>query len=158
MKKLSPVLIMIVSALIILMYVPPSKAQSDPEKEAIKSVIEQETASFMNLDYKTWSSLWLKVPYAYWSYSDSTGTSYIEGWDNLNSTYSDYFKNSKPSKGEITNQWIEIRVFENGAYAYFVQKVYDEIDRDETSQIRVLEKKDGKWKLICVGAIAKYPH
>ena len=103
MKKLSPVLIMIVSALIILLCVPPCRAQSDSEKEAIKSVIEQETASFMNLDYKTWSSLWSKVPYAYWSYSDSTGTSYIEGWDNLNSTYSDYFKNSKPSKGEITN-------------------------------------------------------
>ena len=134
MKKLSPVLIMIVSALIFLLSVTPCEAQSDLEKEAIKSVIEQETASFMNLDYKTWSSLWLKVPYAYWSYSDSTGTSYIEGWDNLNSTYSDYFKNSKPSKGEITNEWIEIRVFENGAYAYFVQKVYDEIDRDERSE------------------------
>lgn len=156
MKKLSPVLIMIVSALIILFCLPPVNAQSDPEKAAIKSVIEQETASFMNLDYKTWSSLWLKVPYAYWSYSDSTGTSYVEGWENLNSTYTDYFKNSKPSKGEITHEWIEIRVFENGAYAYFLQKVYDEIDRDETSQIRVLEKKDGKWKLICVGAIAKY--
>jgi hypothetical protein len=157
MKKLSPVLIVIASASIVLLCVSPAEAQNEQEKEAIKSVIEQETASFMNLDYKTWSSLWLKVPYAYWSYSDSTGTSYIEGWDNLNSTYTDYFKNSKPSKGEITNEWIEIRVFENGAYAYFVQKVYDEIDSDETSQIRVLEKKDGKWKLICVGAIAKYP-
>lgn len=135
----------------------PLEAQPDKEKEAIKAVIEKETASFMNVDYKTWSSLWLKVPYAYWSYSDSTGTSYVEGWDNLNNTYAEYFKNSKPSKGEIKNEWIEIRVFENGAYAHFVQKVYDEIDYDETSQIRVLEKKDGNWKLICVGAIAKYP-
>jgi hypothetical protein len=132
------------------------KAQSD--KEAIISVIEQETASFMNVDYKTWSGLWLKVPYAYWSYSDSTGTSFVEGWDNLNETYVDYFKNAKPAKAEITNEWIEIRVFENGAYAHFVQKVYDEIDSDETSQIRVLEKKDGKWKLVCMGAVAKYPY
>jgi len=130
-------------------------AQND--KEAIKAVIEQETASFMNVDYKTWSSLWLKVPYAYWSYSDSTGTNYTEGWDNLNKTYAQYFKTAKPSKGEITHDWIEIRIYENGAYAYFIQKIADDIDHEETSQMRVLEKKDGKWKLVCVGAIAKYP-
>jgi hypothetical protein len=153
MKEFSGVML----ASMFMMIWAPVVAQNEKEKEAIKAVIEQETASFMNLDYKTWSSLWLKVPYAYWSYSDSSGTSYIEGWDNLNSTYADYFNNSKPSKAEITNEWIEIRVFEDGAYAHFVQKTYDEIDRDETSQIRVLEKKDGKWKLICVGAIAKYP-
>jgi len=154
--KISSVLIL-ASALLVFLCMP-VEAQHDKEKEAIKAVIEQETASFMNLDYKTWSSLWLKTTYVYWSYSDSTGTSFVEGWDNLNTTYADYFKNSKPSKAEITNEWIEIRVFEKGAYAHFVQKVYDEIDHDETSQIRVLEKKDGNWKLICVGAIAKYPH
>ncbi len=131
-------------------------AQAQNDKEAIKAVIEQETAAFMNVDYKTWSELWMKVPYAYWSYSDSTGTSYIEGWDNMDKTYLEYFKNAKPSKAEIMNEWIEIRIYQNGAYAHFVQKVQDEIDHDETSQIRVLEKKDGKWKLICVGAIAKY--
>lgn len=133
-----------------------TSANGQNDKEAIKAVIEQETAAFMNVDYKTWSALWMKVPYAYWSYSDSTGTSYIEGWDNMDKTYMDYFRNAKPSKAEISNEWIEIRIYQNGAYAHFVQKVQDEIDHDETSQMRVLEKKDGKWKLICVGAIAKY--
>ncbi len=153
MKKI--IQIVIAQALMMLMNI---TVQAQNDKDAIKAVIEQETASFMNVDYNTWSSLWLKVPYAYWSYSDSTGTSFVEGWDNLNKTYADYFKNAKPSKAEISHEWIEIRIFENGAYAHFVQKIYDEPDSDETSQIRVLEKKDGKWKLICVGAIAKYPH
>ena len=134
----------------------PAMAQND--KDAIKMVIEQETAAFMNVDYKTWSGLWLKAPYAYWSFSDSSGTSYIEGWDNLDKTYQDYFKNSRPSKAEITNEWIEIRVYENGAYAHFIQKAQDDIDLDETSQVRILEKKDGKWKVVCVGAIARYQH
>ncbi len=149
------IIIILVIGLQVVLHVS-AKAQLDQEKEAIKAVIEKETASFLNVDYKTWSSLWVKAPYSYWSYSDSTGTSYVEGWDNLNTTYANYFKNSKPSKAEITYTWIEIRVFEDGAYAQFVQKVYDEIDYDETSQMRVLEKKDGKWKLICVGAIARY--
>lgn len=124
---------------------------------AIKAVIAKETSSFMNVDYNAWSDTWLKVPYAYWSYSDSTDTSFVEGWQNLTKTFNEYFKTAKPSKATITNEWQEIRIYGNGAYVRFIQKVKDEIDRDETSQMRVLEKtKDGKWKVICVGAIAKY--
>jgi hypothetical protein len=51
-----------------------------------------------------------------------------------------------------------VKVYGNGAYARFLQIVKDEIDHDITSQVRVLEKKDGKWKVIHVGAIAKYPN
>jgi hypothetical protein len=125
---------------------------------AIKAVIAKETTSFMNVDYKNWSDTWLKVPYAYWSYSDSTSTSYVESWEALNKNFLEYFKISKPSNASVTNEWQEVRVYGNGAYVRFVQKVKDDIDRDETSQMRVLEKgKDGKWKVVCVGAIAKYP-
>jgi hypothetical protein len=129
-------------------------AQSDTD--LIKAVIAKETSSFFNVDYKTWSDQWLKSPYSYWAYSDSTGTSYIEGWDNLDRTFSEYFKNSKPAGSKITNEWQEIRVYETGAYVRFIQNVKDEMDHDVTSQVRVLEKKDGKWKLVCMGAIAVY--
>lgn len=129
-------------------------AQTD--LEAIKTVIGKETQSFMNVDRKNWAENWHPAPYSYWSYSDSTGTSFVEGWEALNKTFDEYFKTQKPSKAKITNEWIEVRIYGNGAYARFVQKVDDEIDRDETSQIRVLEKKEGKWKVVCVGAIAKY--
>jgi hypothetical protein len=131
-------------------------AQAQSDVEAIKAVISKETSSFFNVDYPAWSDLWLKVPYAYWSYSDSTGTSLVEGWENLNKSFADYFKNSKPSQARITNEWIEVRVYGDGAFVRFIQKVQDNIDRDVTSQIRVLEKKDGKWKVVCVGAIARY--
>lgn len=131
--------------------------QSQQDKEAIKAVIARETNSFYKVDYKSWSETWHKVPYAYWSYSDSTGTSFVEGWDALNKTFDEYFKTQKPSNAVVENEYIDIRVYGTGAYARFIQRVKDQIDRDETSQIRVLEKKDGKWKVICVGAVAKYP-
>lgn len=135
----------------------PSSGQSS-DVAAIKAVVAKETSSFMNVDYKNWSDTWLKSPYSYWSYSDSTSTSYLEGWEGINKNFQEYFKTSKPSRATITNEWQEVRVYGNGAYVRFVQKVKDDIDRDETSQMRVLEKaKDGKWKVICVGAIAKYP-
>ncbi len=126
------------------------------EIAAIKEVIARETQTFFNVDRKNWEDCWLKVPYAYWSYSDSTSVSYVEGWQTLDKTFDRYFKTSKPSKAEIINDWVDIKVFGNGAYVRFVQKVKDEIEHDETSQVRVLEKKDGKWKIICVGAIARY--
>jgi hypothetical protein len=132
-------------------------AMAQTDKDAIKAVIAKETNSFYKVDYKNWSDTWHKVPYAYWSYSDSTGTSYVEGWDALNKNWEEYFKSTKPSNSIIENEFIEIRVYGTGAYVRFIQRVKDEIDRDETSQIRVLEKKDGKWKVVCVGAIAKYP-
>jgi outer membrane PBP1 activator LpoA protein len=125
--------------------------------EAIKAVISKETSSFMNVNQKNWSDTWLKVPYAYWSYADSTGTNFVEGWDELNKTFDTYFRTQKPSKATLFNEWQEIRVYGNGAYARFIQKVKDDIDYDETSQVRVLEKnKEGQWKVICVVAIAKY--
>jgi hypothetical protein len=127
------------------------------EITAIKAVVSKETSSFMNVDYKSWSDTWLKVPYAYWSYSDSTGTSFVEGWEALNKTFDEYFKTAKPSKSLITNEWQEVRIYGSGAYVRFIQKLKDDIDRDETSQMRVLEKTKDGWRVICMGAIAKYP-
>ena len=132
-------------------------AAQPKEIAAIKAVIAKETSSYFNVDYKSWADTWLKVPYAYWSYSDSTSTSFVESWDALNKNKASYFSNSKPSRAVITNEWQEIRVYGNGAYARFTQRVKDDIDRDETSQMRVLEKTKEGWKVICVAAIAKYP-
>jgi hypothetical protein len=153
MKKHIPTLL-----LICLMGAAPLTSKAQPaDIAAIKEVIAKETLSFFTVDRANWENCWLKVPYAYWSYSDSTATSFVEGWEALNKTFDSYFKTAKPSKAEITNEWLDIKIFGNGAYVRFVQKVKDEIDHDITSQVRVLEKKEGKWKVICVGAIAKYP-
>jgi hypothetical protein len=127
------------------------------DADAIKAVISKETSSYFNVDYKGWADTWLKVPYAYWSYSDSTNTSFVESWDALDKSKASYFKNSKPSRATITNEWQEVRVYGNGAYARFIQRVKDDIDRDETSQMRVLEKTKEGWKVVCVAAIARYP-
>jgi hypothetical protein len=144
-------------------------AQADKEVAAVKAVIERETTSFFNVNRKDWEDSWLHVPYVYWSYSDSTGTSFIEGWEALNKSFDEYFRTQVASRNidvahqsaamKIEREWKDIRVYGNGAYAHYIQRVKDDrIERDETSQIRVLEKKDGKWKIICVGAIAKYPN
>jgi hypothetical protein len=137
------------------------------EMEAVKAAIEQETNAFYKVDRAAWESSWVQANHAYWSYSDSTGTSYIEGWENIAKNFESYFKTqvanrnidvAKPATELVIERanW-EIRLYDGGAYARYTQKVKDnQIDRDETSQIRVMEKKDGVWKVAYVGIIAKY--
>jgi len=142
-------------------------AQDTKEVAAIKAVIEKETLSFFNVNRKDWEDSWAQVPYAYWSYSDSTGTSFIEGWEGIKKSFDEYFTTHVASrqidvahqtgKVKIDRTWQSFRIYGNGAYVRYSQKVNDDIDRDQTSHVRILEKKDGKWKVVCVGAIAVYP-
>jgi hypothetical protein len=142
-------------------------AQDAKEVAAIKAVIEKETQSFFSVNRKDWEDSWLQSPYAYWSYSDSTGTSFIEGWAGIKKSFDEYFTTHKASRAidvahqsatvKIDRTYQSFRVYGNGAYVRYTQHVKDDIDRDETSQVRILEKKDGKWKIVCVGAIASYP-
>ena len=143
---------------------------SNPESEiaAIKQAIELETTSFYKVDREIWAASWTQTPYAYWSYSDSTGTSFLEGWETINNNFDGYFKTQIPNRNIdvahpedeliIERDYKEFRVYGNGAFVQYTQKVKDnQINRDETSQIRVLEKQNGKWLLAYVGIIAKYP-
>ena len=138
------------------------------ETEAIKQAIELETSSFLKVDEQNWEGSWAQTPYAYWSYSDSSGTSFIEGWDNINKNFDGYFKTQVASRNidvahpdmelVVERDWKEFRVYGNGAFVQYTQRVKDnQINRDETSQIRVLEKKAGKWLVTYVGIIATYP-
>ena len=134
-----------------------SFAQTELDKEAIKSVITKETTSFFNVDRERWSETWVQTPYAYWSFADSSASSFLDGWETIDKTFDEYFRTQKPSQAQITDAWIEVRVYGNGAYARFIQTLKDGIDTEVTSQIRVLEKQNGKWKVVCVGVTAKYP-
>ena len=134
------------------------KLAAQNDIDAIKSVIEKETTSFFAMDRKNWEVNWLNAPYTYWSLSDSTGGSFVEGTENIYRNFEEYFRTAKPSKSKIDREWLEIRLYGKGAYVRFIQKVNDGIDRDVTSEMRVLEKdKVGKWKIVCLTAIAKYP-
>lgn len=131
-----------------------AQGPSDREVAAIKAVIALETESFMSLDQKTWADTWLQVPYAYWSYTDKAESNFVDGWENIQKTFESYFTSQKPARSRITNVWREVRVYGTGAYVRFTQRVEDEMDTEESSQVRVLEKKDGKWKIVCMNSIA----
>ena len=121
---------------------------------AIKALIERETKAFFEIDQTTWKESWSHAPYAFWSFADTTDVNSFSGWENIEKGFRDYFRNSKPSKAEIDRNWLDIKVYGNGAYARFTQHVKDNTSRTPQAEVRVLEKIKGQWKIVCVSVIA----
>lgn len=141
--------------LIILLMIALPCVSQDADKEAIKKVVMLETESYLGVDQAAWSETWLPVPYAYWSFSDKSGTQFVDGWEKIRGTFDEYFKTQKPSRSKISYTWQEVRVYTNGAYVRFREKHDDGRVVEESNQIRVLEKKDGKWKIVCMSAVVE---
>lgn len=146
MSHRSPFSRTLVALLLILL--PMLALGQEAEKEAIKRVIMEETESYLSVDEASWAATWLPASYAYWSFSDKDGSQYISGWDNIRQTFDQYFKSQKPSKAKLSYTWTEIRVYSNGAYVRFKEKADDGNRVEVTDQVRILEKKDGKWRII----------
>jgi hypothetical protein len=130
----------------------PDTQQQDEAK--IKAIIEQETKAFFEIDQKTWADLWVHEPYAFWSFADTTDVNSFSGWDEIYNGFNNYFKTSKPSTAKITRTWHHIRIAGNIAYIRFTQEVSDNIGRPPQAEVRVMEKVNGQWKIVCVSVIA----
>jgi hypothetical protein len=132
------------------------KANKVNDVDAIKTVIEQETKAFFGIDYKTWMESWVHTPSAYWSYADTSGINYYEGWNAIEVGFTDYFVTSKPANINIERTWQEVKVYGNGAYARFKQRlITDGVPGPEQVEIRVLEKDKNAWKILLVGVLKK---
>jgi len=134
---------------------PKEKAPTQQNEEAmIKAVIEKETKAFFEIDQKTWTELWVHEPYAFWSFADTTDVNSFSGWDDIYKGFNNYFKTSKPSTAKIARTWHHIRIAGNFAYIRFTQEVADNIGRPPQAEVRVMEKVNGLWKIVCVSVIA----
>ncbi len=130
--------------------------KKNKDVEAIKALIERETKAFFEIDYKTWADSWAHTPYAFWSFADTTDVNSFSGWNQIEKGFAEYFRTSKPSTARIEREWLglEVRIFGNGAYVRFNQHVKDDSERPAQAEVRVLEKIDGLWKIVCVSVIA----
>lgn len=124
------------------------------DEAMIKAIIEKETKAFFEIDQKTWASLWVHEPYAFWSFADTTDVNSFSGWENINKGFNSYFKTSKPSTANIKRNWHHVKIQGNMAYIRFTQQVTDDSNRPPQAEVRVMEKVNGEWKIICVSVIA----
>jgi hypothetical protein len=135
------------------------KAGKTADVDAIKKLIEQETDAYFSIDYKTWMKSWMHTPQAYWSFADTSGITTFEGWKAIEIGFTDYFVTSKPVDTRFERTWQEVKVYGNGAYARFKQRVITNgVKGPEQVEIRVLEKDpadNNQWKILLVGVLKK---
>lgn len=118
-------------------------------EQAIIKTIEQETDGFWERDFDKWASAWSQTDAVLWSGTTSEYHQEMNGWKEL----SDFVKKSFADYPSVNTTPVErmnwkFQVNKNMAWVRFHQ------DSDViTSEIRILEKKGGKWKLVHVGWI-----
>ena len=125
------------------------------DEDQIKALIERETKAFFEIDQQGWESSWAHVPYAFWSFADTTDVNSFSGWEQISKGFNAYFLTSKPSAAKIERDWLFIKIHGDFAYVRFTQLVKDDnIRRPQQAEVRVLERINGLWKIVCVTVIA----
>ena len=149
MKKLSFVLL---SSMALLFSACQPKVDTEKEKEAIKSVFEQEKNAFFNQDNVVIGETWVKESSSAKIFMDENGQTRFEGWENINASIKketeDTSWNRKLVKANFLNYKID--VMDKSAWV-MCDTHWEGIFRGDTmsvdqSRICILKKVDDKWK------------
>lgn len=149
MKKLGFVLL---SSTALLFSTCQPKVDTEKEKEAIKSVFEQEKSAFFNQDYVAIGETWVKESSSAKIFMDENGQTRFEGWENINASIKketeDTSWNRKLVKANFLNYKID--VMDKSAWV-MCDTHWEGIFRGDTmsvdqSRICILKKVDDKWR------------
>ena len=137
----------------------------DVEKKAINATIEKETQSFFARDYEAWKSNYAQTDYAFqaWSNNDGTFDSNV-GWTDINKQIGKYIsENPEPlsSHPKVERKNMMYKFYgDNVAYLTWDQFNSDKPEKNfhHSKEVRLMEKIDGQWKIVCVSAFWDYKH
>lgn len=141
------------------------EANLEKEKKAIFNVIENETKSFFARDYNAWKANYAQTDYAFqaWSNNDGTFDSNV-GWDDINKQIGRYISdNPEPVSSHpiVERKNVKFKFFDdNVAYLTWDQFNSDKMEKNfhHSKEVRLMEKIDGQWKIVCVSAFWDYKH
>ncbi len=136
----------------------------NPEEEAIKKVIIKQTESSTAANYDAWAECLVHEPYLTWTVTNSGDPGdvvTIRGWESLNTSMQGRVKTSTPEKIKAAQQNIftrdqwNIQIRGNIAFVTFNQHSENEEKKQkgDSTETRVLEKKDGKWRIAMLSAL-----
>ncbi len=130
------------------------------EEAAIKEVIASESRAFWEKNYEAWADCWLPADYVrvigWW---EKGGVTVYEGWERISGEMSALMdKYPEPNPQNEINENFNVRISNTMAWVTFDQIGSDtgEDAMDMPGKVpntRVLEKVNGKWKLVYVGWI-----
>lgn len=132
----------------------------DQEKQAILAVIEEEFAGFFARDFDRYARCWLHVEDSLRLVTLAGGQiAYLQGWEAEAAMTRRLFE-GRPTPNEtdpalVRRENVRIRVSGDMAWASFDQHGPDTddllMDVGLTHQVRILEKDEGRWKIVYVG-------
>ena len=146
MKK-AIVLIISVFSLVILGCQQPM--DPDKEKEAILTLIEEETQSYYDKDFDRWGSFYAQTDDNIWMVAGQTWHDYRDGWKTQADAMKSAFETEKEINREVKKP-IEVKIYDKSAYIVFENEVFDE-NQESLEKVRVtyfLERMDDKWKIV----------
>lgn len=140
-----------------------TEANLENEKKAIRNTIEKETEAFFARDYEAWKSNYAQTDYAFqaWSNNDGTFDSNV-GWDDINDQIGKYISdNPEKSHPKVERKNMKFKFYGDDV-AYLTWDQFNS-NRDEKSfhhskEVRLMEKIQGQWKIVCVSAFWDYKH
>ena len=133
----------------------------DSDHAAILKVIEEETAAYLRKDFAAWARCWLHAPHVRrWSWYPNYGIHLSEGWDAESATMRrgmEQLPVPNASVGSVRRERMNLRVGADMAWATFDQYATNTGDPPDLGsmqhQLRILEKQDGVWKIVCINAL-----
>ena len=129
------------------------------EKEAIKSVIISGTTNWANRNFKGWANAWSHEDYVFAMFPGPYNYSEYTSWESFGSTFKSYYeKYNTPMNVDISRSNWNIRIYNDGAWATYIQHITSRDDGKklgESREVRFLEKKNGSWKMVYLAAVYK---
>lgn len=133
----------------------------EQEKAAILKVIEDETKCFFGGDYDCWASNWSQEKYSMQAWNTEDGSyDAVVGWNEIDRQGKYWIRRYYEDGQNIVYPFVKrenmIVKFFNPTTAYLVWKQYN-ANADTTmyqvsQESRLLEKKNGEWKIVNVTA------
>lgn len=142
-------------------------ADEEKEKKEIIAVIEGETDCFFKRDYDCWQDKFTHSDYSYQAWSNADGTFDASvGWDNINKNLGKFIKeNPSEAEGEgsshpiVKRKNMKVKFYGNVA-AHLTWDQYNSSKSQkyflQSKEVRLMEKIDGKWKIVNVSAFWNY--
>ncbi len=124
-----------------------SNTAQKSEEETIRKVIESETAAITNLcDFEKWADHWWHEPYTFFSLTFPKWHVGLRGWSDIAAWGKQTAANCTPNETISPKYNYRFKIADGMAFVTFLENQGNE-------STRVLEKRNGQWKLIQMGVI-----
>lgn len=137
---------------------PLSDSETLAEMKAIRETIEGEIKASFSRDYVKWKEYFVQEPFTLWQQALKDYPVYMRGWNDINSTMKPALEKKTESRYILNRCYGYIfRIYQGAALVSFTANITNDAAGVKTEitgrEVRSLEKKDGRWKIVYLGTI-----